>query len=232
MSNWHRMTLGGTAVAFALSLAGAAIAQAPTQGSDDHAAHHPAGDQTAQAAPQPAPVAPAPGTPMTGMGRPGGMMMQGDMGRMMPMMQGRMGGPAGPMGGGMPGMAGMRRGPMAQFHRIEGQLAFVRAELRITDAQAPLWNAFADAVRTQSGRLREAVGSAIQAADQPATAPQIAERRMAHLSLQLEAMRAVSAALGPLYAALSDEQKRTADELMAEHVRGMRMGMGMGMGMP
>ncbi|WP_198371136.1 Spy/CpxP family protein refolding chaperone [Roseomonas rosulenta] len=224
MSNGHRMTIGGTAFAFALSLAGAAIAQAPTQASDDHAAHHPARDQTVQAAPQPAPVAPAPGTPATGMGRPGGMMMQGGMGQMM---QGRMGGPAGPMGDGMPGMAGMRRGAMAQFHRIEGQLAFVRAELRITDAQAPLWNAFADVVRTQAGRLREAVGSAMQGADHPATALQIAERRIALLSAQLEAMRAVSAALGPLYAALSDEQKRAADELMGEHVRGMRMGMGM-----
>ena len=29
-------------------------------------------------------------------------------------------------------------------------------------------------------------------------------------------------AAGPLYAALSDEQKRTADELLAEHLRDMQ----------
>ena len=29
--------------------------------------------------------------------------------------------------------------------------------------------------------------------------------------------------MGPLYAALSEEQKRTADELMTEHMRHMRM---------
>lgn len=226
MSNSHRMTIGGTAFAFALSLAGAAIAQAPTQGSDDHTAHHPAGDQTAQAAPQPAPVAPAPTAPVApGMGRPGGMMMQGGPGQMMPMMQGRMGGQAGPMGAGMPGMQGMRRGGMAPFHRIEGSLAFLRAELRITDAQVPQWNAFADAVRAHAQRLRETFAQTMQGADQPATAPQLLERRIALRSAEVEAMRAVSTALAPLYAVLSEEQKRTADELMGDHLRGLRMGM-------
>jgi hypothetical protein len=51
------------------------------------------------------------------------------------------------------------------------------------------------------------------------------ERRIAFLSAHLEAMRAVAAAAAPLYGALSEEQRRTADELMAEHFRAMRMGM-------
>ena len=128
MSTRHRIAVGGTALALVLSMAGGAFAQSPAQGSDDHAAHHPGGEQTAQASPQPAPVAPAPAAPIApGMGRPGGMMMQGGPGQMMPMMQGRMGGQAGPMGAGMPGMQGMRRGGMAPFHRIEGSLAFLRA---------------------------------------------------------------------------------------------------------
>jgi hypothetical protein len=209
MSTRHRITIGGTALVLAMAIAGAAPGKAAVQGGDDHAAHHLAGDQTAQAAPQPAPAAPPPA-----MARPGGMMMQGGMG--------------GP-GGGMPGMAAMRRGAMVPFHRIEGRLAFVRAELGITDAQVPAWDAFAHAARTQAGRLRDAVASAMQGADQPVRAPQFADRRIALLSAQLEAMRAVSAALGPLYAALSDEQKRAADELMGEHVGGMGMRRGMGM---
>jgi hypothetical protein len=232
MTTRHRIAVGGTALALAMSMAVAALAQAPAQGSDDHAAHHPGGDQTAQASPPPAPAPgmpapgmPSPGMPSPGMGRPGGMMMQGGMGPMMPMMQGRTDGMTGPMGAGMSGMGGMRGGAMAHFQRIDGQLAFVRAELRITEAQAPQWNAFAEVVRAQAQRLRDAVGSAMQAADQPATAPQVAERRIAFLAAQLEAMRAVAAALGPLYATLNDEQKRSADELMVEHLRGMRMGM-------
>ncbi|HWT10296.1 MAG TPA: Spy/CpxP family protein refolding chaperone, partial [Roseomonas sp.] len=145
----------------------------------------------------------------------------GGMGPMMPMMQGRMGGQGGPMGGGMAGTGGMRQGGMMPFRRIEGWLAFLRAELRITDAQAPQWNAHADAVRAQMQRLRDTMARMMQGADQPATAPQMVERRIALLSAELEAMRAVSGTLGALYAVLSDEQKRIADELMAEHLRGM-----------
>ncbi|NMJ39904.1 Spy/CpxP family protein refolding chaperone [Roseomonas sp. JC162] len=221
MSTQHRSTIGGAALALALSMAGGAFAQAPGQDSDDHAAHHPGGEQTAQASPPSAPAAPA----APAVGRPGGMMMQGGPAQTMPMMLGRAGGQAGPMGAGMPGMEGMHRGGMAPFHRIEGSLAFLRAELRITDAQMPQWNAFAEAVRAQAQRLRETFARAMQGADQPATAPQLLERRIALRSAELDAMRAVSMALAPLYAALNDEQKRTADELMGEHLRGMRMGM-------
>jgi hypothetical protein len=85
--------------------------------------------------------------------------------------------------------------------------------------------AFADAVRTAAERLRAATAAAMTGGPGPVAAPQQMERRIALLSAQLEAMRAVSTAAGPLYAAFSEEQRRTADELMAEHFRAMRMGM-------
>ncbi len=44
----------------------------------------------------------------------------------------------------------------------------------------------------------------------------------AMLSLLSETIRAVAAAMGPLYAALSNEQERTADEPLAEHSQDMR----------
>lgn len=136
-------------------------------------------------------------------------MMGGDMGRMMQqMMQSR-----------------MAAASMQPFRRIEGQLAFFRAELRITDAQLPQWTAFADAVRAQGDRLRQAMQQAMGGTTGPGTTPQQMERRITLLPTHLEAMRAVSAAAAPLYAVLSEEQRRTADELMAEHLRGMRMGM-------
>ncbi len=143
------------------------------------------------------------------MAGPGAGMMGGDMGRMMQqMMQSR-----------------MAAASMQPFRRIEGHLAFFRAELRITDGQISQWNAFADAVRAQSDRLRQAMQQAMGSSTGPGTAPEQMERRIALLSAHLEAIRAVSAAATPLYAALSEEQRRTADELMAEHLRGMRMGM-------
>jgi hypothetical protein len=134
-------------------------------------------------------------------------MMSGDMGRMMQqMMQSR-----------------MAAASLRPFRRIEGQLAFFRAELRITDAQVPQWNAFADAVRAQGDRLRQVTQQAMGTTTGPGTLPQQVERRIALLSASLEATRALSAAATPLYAALSEEQRRTADELMAEHLRGMGM---------
>ena len=57
------------------------------------------------------------------------------------------------------------------------------------------------------------------------------ERRIAALTAQAESMRSVQAAARPLYAALSDEQKRTADALMEEHLRSMGGGMSMRGGM-
>ena len=99
---------------------------------------------------------------------------------------------------------------------------FTDDELRITDAQRQQWEAFADAIRAYAEKLRQVYAQAAQAAGQPAPAPAQLERRIAALSVLPETTRAVAAAMGPLYAALSDEQKRTADELLAEHLQDMR----------
>ncbi len=193
-----------TAGVLAVALAGTALAQAQAPGGAAPDPHHPG---TPAGSPPPA----RQGSPTPGMPGPGGGMMGGDMGRMMQqMMQGR-----------------MATSAMQPFRRIEGQLAYFRAELRITDAQAQPWSAFADAVRAQAERLRQATQQAMTGATDAGPAPQQMERRIALLSAHLDAMRAVAAAATPLYAALSEEQRRTADELMSEHFRGMRMGMRM-----
>lgn len=221
--------------ALGLVLLGGVPAWAQQQPDQDHTDHHPPGDQAQPAAPAPTPVprqaAPTPGQrqtapqrrepapPGSGM-RPGGqqgmMMPQGDMQRMMQMMQ-AMHGMHGMMMGG-PGDPGAARA----FERVEGQLAYFRTELRITEAQMPQWNAFAEVMRAQAARLRQAMGQAMGAASQPATAPQLLERRLASLTLQVETTRAAAEAVNRLYAALTDEQKQLADELMAEHLRDMR----------
>lgn len=133
--------------------------------------------------------------------QPGGMGMMGgggDMGRMMAMMHGGM------MMGGMP------------YRHIEGRLAFLKAELKITSAQEPQWTKFADAVRTTtksaSDGMRPMMGGMMRG--QAATAVDILNRYETSLTIRLEAVRAVKGAFEPLYAALSDEQKKTANELL------------------
>ena len=52
------------------------------------------------------------------------------------------------MGRGMWRGAPWERGPDAMLDRIEGRLAFIKAELKINETQTPAWNALADAVRS------------------------------------------------------------------------------------
>jgi hypothetical protein len=119
------------------------------------------------------------------------------------------------MHGRMAAMAMMR-----PFEHVEGHIAFYRAELGITDAQQAQWNTFADAIRAGAAKMREAIGKSLAA--QPGTAPEQFQRRIELLSVHLDVLRSVSAAGGPLYASLSPEQKRKADELLAEHFGSMR----------
>jgi len=193
-----------TTVAFAASITAAqAQPAAPAATDADHAAHHPA-DTTAAT-----PPAATPGGVRTGLG--GGAMMgqmMGGVGPMMPMMQGAM----------MPGGGGMG---MMMFGHVEGWIAFYKAELDITAAQLPQWNAFADAMRSSAKGMRTAMAAALRAGSS-ATLPAREDAMVQVMSARLETMKATLAATTSLYAVLSDDQKKTADELLAERPMGMR----------
>ena len=116
---------------------------------------------------------------------------------------------------------GMGANAMGPFAHLDGQLAYWRAELHIADAQAPVWDTFAAAVRDAACKWRPAMMTAMQAKGE-LTALDRLDRHIAFLSAQADAMRSIQAAAKPLYDALSAEQKKAADELMAEHMHGMR----------
>lgn len=224
----------------AASLLAAAISISTSwaQSPADHSAHHP--DQ------KDAPAATPPAQPGTGaaQGSMGGMMGGGMMGGMGGgMMGGMMGGGMMKMGDKMPmgmmqSMGMMReRGAMSGMEtidRVEGRIAFLRAELKITDAQTTAWNAFADALRANA----KALGELRTSMTQPDAAPQSLADRLAlqekWLSARLDGTRAIRTALTALAGTFSDDQKKTADDLLTPHMgmmRGMRGGMmGMGMG--
>src|SRR5215472_2090905 len=121
---------------------------------------------------------------------------------------------------GMPGgaMAGMA---MMTGH-VEGRLAFLKTELKITDAQLPLWNAVADAIRANGKSMSEMMSGGMMGSSQTATLPEKLALREKMMTRQLEALWKFKAAVDPLYAALSPEQKKSADELLMGP-----MGMGM-----
>lgn len=102
------------------------------------------------------------------------------------------------------------------YERVDGQLAYIKTELRITAAQEPQWNVFANVFRAnkekqyQSCRMAQEQSRSMMSASLPESM-KIKEDR---LSEQLEALRVLDAALQPLYASLSKEQRKTADEIL------------------
>jgi hypothetical protein len=116
-------------------------------------------------------------------------------------------------GGAAPGGHGMM---CRAYERVDGQLAFLKAELRITAAQEPQWNVFANIFRTnkekqfQSCRMAQEQSRSMMSA----SLPESIKIKEDQLSDQLEALRVLDAALQPLYASLSKEQKKTADEIL------------------
>lgn len=171
--------------------------------------HHPAKPGEEPEATQPAEQAPTDQM---------GAMMQGMMAQM-PMMQ---------MMKAMQGQNAM--GGLNLTEHVEGRIAFLKAELAITDAQADKWNAFADALRAYSAALKPT-----QMAGIDATAPDLVARldqSEKQLSAELDGLRGLKAALAPLWEVLTEDQRGTATTLLPVH-----MGFGMagqpmpGMGM-
>jgi hypothetical protein len=135
----------------------------------------------------------------------------------------------GQMPGRMPGMGMMDRGMMGMMRMMaecpmmtgggdmashtEGRIAFLKAELAITDAQKAVWDAYAAALTKNLQGMQATRGTMMKMLE--AKSP--VERLDSHLTAmegRVAALKEVKPALTALYAALSDEQKKKADELL------------------
>lgn len=110
-------------------------------------------------------------------------------------------------------MPGMTANGVDMTDRIDGRIAFLRAELRITDAQAPAWNQFAEALRSSRQHLLEA-RQQLAAPDSSNTPTARLDRYERHLTARLGAIHTARSALTQLYATLDEHQKHVADELV------------------
>jgi hypothetical protein len=203
-----------TAALLLTILGSPSLAQSPA----DHQAHHPDQKETPAAKPATPPEAPRSTNPSQGMMGGGMMNMMGgnmpmsDMMRMMGMMR----------------QSGDGMGGMETIDHVEGRIAFLRTELKITDAQSPAWNAFADALRNNAktlGELRTSMMSPAGSGSQTLVDRLTWQEKW--LSARLEATRAMKSALTNLVGSFSDEQKKTADEVLAPHMGMMAMMAGM-----
>jgi predicted lipid-binding transport protein (Tim44 family) len=128
------------------------------------------------------------------------------------------------MPGGMDGMMGMMRGGgmmgmmqncpmMGGTAHAEGRVAFLKAELAISDQQKAAWEAYAAAVKKNlegMQAMRQTMMTVMQAKSP-------VERLDAHIAAmdgRVSALKELKPALAALYASLSDEQKKKADELL------------------
>jgi hypothetical protein len=147
--------------------------------------------------------------PMPGQEKCQGAMCPQSQGGMMPMMQmmEKM------MGNhmSMPGM-GATSGSADVTDRIEGRIAFLKAELEITDKQMSDWNILADALRSSRQHLVEARKYLVQ--DDKANSADRIERYERHLAERLEAVKSARTSFARLYPTLNDSQKQTADTIL------------------
>ncbi len=111
--------------------------------------------------------------------------------------------------------------------QLEGHLAFVRTRLGITDAQAPLWDAFAENVRNNMSERAEARLDPIDRDSGPLSALERLEREQERLAARIDRLDATASTLAPLYNALDDEQKEIADHML-RHIESGRFAMGRG----
>ena len=104
--------------------------------------------------------------------------------------------------------------PLPPSH-IEGRIAFLKTELKITDAQAPQWNAFADVLRQLDKARRDRWEQMRASTTTQPNALERLQRRETMAEARAQQVKQYAAAFRPLYAVLSDDQKKSADQLFA-----------------
>jgi hypothetical protein len=114
----------------------------------------------------------------------------------------------GMMGGGM-GMCSMMGA-----RRSEGTLAFLKTELKITAAQEKNWDAFAAVYGEAKTAPMPMKPGGMMGGGKPQPLPERMTQHEQMMEARLAAMKSMHVAIAPLYASLSAEQKRTADEIL------------------
>jgi periplasmic protein CpxP/Spy len=111
----------------------------------------------------------------------------------------------------------MQYGPEQRAERQTRHLEALKAELKITATQEPLWQAFAEKMQAKSGKgmqsMRDTAGAKLSAPERMAKMQSVMEEHLA-------AMKGVHESFGRLYAALTPEQQAVADQHAARMGKG------------
>jgi len=188
--------------------------QSEQEPTTDHAAHHGTADsQAGQNEPVGEVTSPS-GMKGQGQGMMGqrGMLRQDgkDDGKKMmgcPMMG------TGMMDKGKMGKGKMDKGMMHARPMMEARLAYIKADLEITEPQTAAWDAYAGAVRARHTAM-EGMHMDMMKAKETGSALERMDARIKSTEAKLESLKALKPATEALYGALTDEQKKKADKLL------------------
>ena len=138
-------------------------------------------------------------------------------------------------GGQSGGHGGMMQKMICGFaDKLDGRLAFLKAELKLTDTQTAVWSAFETAWKAaaQTALAKcDAMNAHMNMDHGDAGVLGKLSMMETHMVDHLEVVRAQKAALEPLFKALTDDQKKIANETLSGVMKvGMQMGGGGGMG--
>lgn len=167
---------------------------APVVGAQAQAAdpHYPGSSAPSTQTSMPMQDAPAQGAQPKAMGAGMGHMME----TMRPMMADR-------GGMGMP------------FEHVEGRIAYLKAELMITNAQSAPWNAFADAMRAGATAMK-AMHDGMMKGGMPSTTPERMSAQHKMMSARIGILERSEASTKALYASLSEDQRKAFDQMMVD----------------
>lgn len=110
-------------------------------------------------------------------------------------------------------MGWRRGGGDWMLDRVEGRLAFMKAELKITEAQVPAWNLLAEAVRAAAKQHNERIKAVIDD-DRLKTLPERLAAQEQLASARLDGIRQIRSSVESLYMVLSVDQRKEADDMV------------------
>jgi periplasmic protein CpxP/Spy len=97
---------------------------------------------------------------------------------------------------------------------VDGRIAFLKAELKITPAQEAQWQPFAAAMRQNAQALDQVIATARQHRAAAKSAVDRIEMRAQFARVRADNAARLASAFQPLYTSLSSDQQQTANTLM------------------
>jgi hypothetical protein len=119
------------------------------------------------------------------------------------------------MGGGMENMQRMMSMMHEKLSHAGDRIASLKTELKITEAQMPAWNKFSDVLIASAKSMEESMDAMHKRMQSGVmlTLPEKLDHHAQMAAAHITNLQAIKAALDPLYASFSDEQKKLADGL-------------------